>query len=224
MLFPSQPNALLLLADDGETALPPLVAPFVRREVLGAFADLDAWSAPGCESPGYAIRVTEGAAGRWAQALRTLESNARAERANQQRERDVVRAVVMKTAVDDVERERSALIVEKHAVDAEIRSLKQQIGEAKARAWSRGLYLPPAEYRELEARMRRAQDRSIAMQNTLGELRRQQKDENRQDHDGWTERFIQAARERLEPELFRELEATAHKLTETADLEAEDAR
>lgn len=116
-------------------------------------------------------------------------------------------------------RERGAVMQRKHAIDQEVREVKLRLAEARTEVATRGTYMDPSQYRDLERKQEGLKLESQALQARLGELRKAEKEANRQSHDAENERFRQAARRLLDPETYQAIAAAAEGIAE----EDEDA-
>jgi hypothetical protein len=138
---------------------------------------------------------------------------ARAERHQRQRLGEATAAALAKGSSDDIQRERGDAIRRKLEIDGEIADLKAKIKRAKSTAYTTGAYMDPVEYRGMESRLGRLGVESLALQNRLTELRAKEKERNVARHQAETRtferKFIEAAREFLDPDDFRELVAVA---------------
>jgi hypothetical protein len=206
-VFTTRPDALLIVvADDaqGELSLPPLAAPFDAPVVTAALA-----------SAGVAARLIEGVPGRWTEAIRKAASDARAERKNREKTRLALQATLYRGSGDPILRDRGELTEKKMRIDDEIRALKKQISDANAEARTRGVYMERKQFRDLQARADSLGFESQALQARLGELKREEKDRNREasrlENERFERRFIAAARELLEPEAYEQLMAAARE-------------
>lgn len=188
VVFPEWPEAILILMSDGESALslPQLSVPFDRVAIAASL-----------RTAGITPRVQEQAPGRWTTALSMARQAERAERFARQKEHEAAQAQIMTAASDDAEAERAELILEKHNVDDEIRQLKAKLGKARSTAATRGQYMAPHEYRRLEDRLAKRQERSLAIQVRLGELKKARKAANQVEHRARSELFEKAAHEVL---------------------------
>lgn len=190
-VFPEWPEALLVLLpedEDEEILLPPLSAPLNREALLEA-----------CRDHEVEARVTEGTPGRWTQSLGKMAREGRAER--RQRTQQTEAAVLLGYAASDdqVLRDRAALVGEKKTIDEELRECKARLGKAKSDAFASGRYMDPHKYRKLEQRIVTLKNESLALQERLGALREARRNGS---DDSFPQRFIDAARQMLEPEVF----------------------
>jgi len=163
--------------------------------------------------PPYKIRVGSMAyVGRMTSAIRRIEREESAERAQRHKEHEASLAVILKTSASTLEQERAALILEKHQVDDELRRTQVRLSEARATAYTSGRYMDPSHYRQQERKVVQLRERSLAIQSELGKLRIRIKTENRQQEEKREEKrggkesfyaeFHQIAYEVLPRELF----------------------
>ncbi len=191
-LFPEHPQTILIYVPDGQTLwLPTLATPFDLDAVSDA---LDAHDVP--------HDTREGDRNRWWRNVKQSENDDKSQRAQQQREAEAARHVQIHLAptATTFEKQRSEIVLMKDKVDNEIRQLKVQIGRAKANAATRGIYEPPAVYRQREQHLADLQTTSLALQRKLAELKGQQ--HRHASSRGREERFIQKAKRHLTREQF----------------------
>jgi hypothetical protein len=213
-VFRDRPDTLLIhVGQDyrGPFSLPEIQAPFVREDI--AF-DLG--------RAGIRAGVFASVPGRWTQVMSKARSDDRAARRQQQTQREATQAALFRGASDPEVRERGAAVTRKLAVDEEIRGLKKQIAEAKTAAATRGVYMPPHEFRGLEARLEEAKQESQALQTRLGELKAAEKDRNRAIRDEETRRFerrfYEAAKAILDEDTLADILAEANGEDEVDDV------
>jgi hypothetical protein len=216
-VFPERPDALLVHVPEGKPlALPVLSTPFVKGEVSSA-----------CKLAGVDVRVRESTPGRWTPALERAKNDERGEIAQRQRLREATEAKILADTGDPIFKDRAEVLRRKHLVDEEIGRLKTQIGDAKASVRARGVYMDPHAYRRLEAKLAGLKVESQALQARLGELREAEKERDRAAHDAerstFLGRFVEAAREMLDPETFAEIVAAANEAADGDDEEDADA-
>lgn len=185
MIFDERPDCILFYVPEGvELCVPPTMSPFTRTGVGEAFAK-------------RSVRITNSTIGRWSDSYTVMRKAARAERAQHDKELQAKRVVLMKGGTP-LSNKRAELIEEKAKVDANIRDLKLQIGKAKARVVRHGEYMPPMQFRQLAEQLVENQERSLAIQSLLGDLKNNAHlDEN--------ERFRSAAHRLLPPDVLKEL-------------------
>jgi hypothetical protein len=217
IVFPERPEALLVLATEANEppfTLPALAPPFSRAVVANALRGAD-----------IPVRITEEAPGRWGFAIDRAKREASAERAQREKERVAAEVAVGRNSADANARSRSDLLAEKLRVDEEIAALKKRLGSARSNAFTSGTYMPPDEYRRLEARLESLKLRSQAIQVELREVRLREKAANvaahLAEHQTWCGKFVDAARKMLDGETFK---AIVEAVGEAADEEPEDAR
>ena len=205
MVFPERPEALLVLIDEdaeGVLVLPSLPVPFSRAGVVEA-----------AREAGFLARVVEGVPGRWKASIVRAASDARAERGQRQRQQESTYAMLARGAVDPEMRERGDLLQRKQRIDETIVTLKAKVGEAKSAARTSSAYMDPTAFRALEDQVRQLGLESQALQAHLGELKRSEKDRNRElsrvENERFGRRFLAAARDMLEPDVYERLLAAA---------------
>lgn len=200
LVFADAPDCLLIEATpETRVALPTLYAPFDIASVKKACDDLD-----------IPVRVSEGAvAGRWTEAMLRLRRDAKNER--QQRAALELNATVaqLRRAADQESMTRASLIEEKVAVDERIRGYKLAIAQAKTNVYATGTFMNPASFRRIERDLEEAKVRSQQIQAELArmnEARYTAALPSRQETRArFAERFIDVAREILDPEDFRDI-------------------
>ncbi len=197
LLFQDRPDCMAVFVHDHDGPQTLVIeSPLTRERIREA-----------AQAAGVEIRISEGAyVGRLRPVFDRLAKDARAERANQERERLAARSAIMRTAEDDIERQRAALVEEKLRVDDELRTLNAEIGDAKRRAFTRGSYLPPTQFRRLEQKAVELKDRSLAIQTALGRLRELRKKKNVATHENENHVFRRVAHEMLPEETFLAIE------------------
>ena len=212
-VFPEWPEALLVLVDEdaeGVLVLPPLPVPFDRAGVLGA-----------AREAGFLARVAEGEPGRWKPVMDKAAKDARAERAQRHRQGEAAFAALARGAADPDMRERGDLIQRKQRIDETLASARAKLVAAKDTARTSATYMEPAAFRALEEEVRRLGLESQALQVRLGELRRVEKDRNREasrvENARFERRFQAAARAMLEPEVYERLLAATGSEDEGED-------
>jgi hypothetical protein len=212
-VFPEWPEALLVLVDEdaeGVLVLPPLPVPFDRAGVVEA-----------AKEAGFLARVAEGTPGRWKPVMDKAAQDLRAERGQRQRQEEATFAALARGAADPDVRERGELIDRKQHVDEALAAAKTKLGAAKNAAWTSGTRMEPAAFRALEEEVRRLGNESQALQTRLGELRRAEKDRNREasrvENERFARRFQAAARAMLDPEVYERLLAAAATEAEGED-------
>jgi hypothetical protein len=168
-LFDDFPNSILIHCPEGEElAVPLLRAPFDKGEVRAAFFEI-----------GVDVRVKqEPTAGRWSKATISRLREERAERNQRQKLVEIQMAAENIAIGDDLEKERGALILEKHDVDETLILLKEKLGNVRVAGATRGKYIDPKEYRKLETKVEKAKLRSQEIQLRLGQIKRLIKDRN----------------------------------------------
>lgn len=188
VLVPDQPTALVVHVDagavvdlgaDGTTA--PLHAPFDLEAVAVALA-------------GVARVSASCASGPVARALAEVHAGQRRARRQQTEEQAALRATVMRGASSADVRTHAEAMTRKLAVDAELRTLRDKLGAAKALAYRAGVYMPRDEYQALSRQAEALAQESQALQVRMGELRRARKRS--------PDAFREAARRVLAPEVY----------------------
>jgi hypothetical protein len=138
---------------------------------------------------------------------------ARAEAGQRQRQQEATFAALARGAADPDVRERGEFLQRKQQVDEALASARTRLSAAKAAAWTSGTRMDPAAFRALEEEVRRLGLESQALQTRLGELRRAEKERNREasraENERFARRFQAAARAVLEPEVYEQLLAVA---------------
>ena len=102
--------------------------------------------------------------------------------------------------------DHAELIETKLRVDALLRDAKQNLQQARATVASTGKFLPPNEYQEMLSRVNRLSGASQRLQIEIG---RRGKAVKEQKHSRLEQKFIDACRRELAPELFARLWAQA---------------
>lgn len=197
MVFPTRPDVILIYVPEGEELwLPRMRSPFQRFDVAAKLGAVD-----------IPARVSESVPGRFTTAVEKAINDERAERAQRQRENEAVRmaGVIADPQAKDFEKERAKLLIEKQEVDESVRKLKAEIGSVKAAAATRGEYLTPAKFRQLNERLSTAQARSLAIQARLSAIRKERREGNVLRQEGRDRRFIEHAKRRLPTETFQAL-------------------
>lgn len=191
--FTSDPKFILVYAPgDGPVRLPVLTSPFTKAEVQQAFAGVQ-----------EVARIQEDVVGRQLRPIVAQQrKDAQSERGQQTRLMQTLAAVIDQGHPSPTRQERSELVLRKQAVDDELRALKFQIGEARARAFERGDYLPSETYRSLERRHQEAQAESQVLQARLTQLKAEEKRANEKVREEREHVFIDVAREVLDKETY----------------------
>lgn len=214
LTFPSYPNAILVQLPEGSTAtlpLPPLTAPFTRTGIITSF-----------RAAGLPVAVSDSVPGRWSQALMQARSAEKAERTNRQKQREINEAMILRGASEPEQRERSRVMLAKHAVDEEIVQLKAKIREAKVTRFERGIYLAPGEFHRLENRLDQKQLESQSLLYELVRLRDAERQKDREvERGGFLARFFDAAKSSLPAEAMAKLTAMADEGDDELDDEDE---
>lgn len=198
-IFPEEfDDHLLVMVPRGQKlVLPELESPFNSERAAQIFGPLQ-------------VRVTRlSSIGRWKQPLIEQRSALRSAAHQEQREKEAVAAVLAQGSSLLEVRTYGEAIQRKHQVDERIRSLKMRIANAKSHAYTRGSYMDPSQFRKLEAELENMKVQSQALQNKLGELRRQEKNQRIADSKQW---FRQAAKKILSPEMFKSICEEAERL------------
>lgn len=197
MVFPTRPDVILIYVPEGEELwLPRMRSPFARYDVANKLGEVD-----------MPARVSESVPGRFTEAIEKAISAERAERAQRQREEEAVRiaGVIADPDATDFDKERAKLLVEKQEVDEGVRKLKAHISSVKAAAATKGEYLPPAKFRQLNDKLASAQARSIAIQARLSAIRKERHDGNVARQESRDRRFVEHAKQILPKETMRAL-------------------
>jgi hypothetical protein len=197
MVFPSRPDVLLIYVPEGEELwLPRMRSPFARHDVAMKLGEVD-----------IPARVSESVPGRFTHAVEQAINAARSERNQRQREEEAARiaTVIANPDATDLDKERAQLLAEKQEVDDRIRKFKADVGSAKAAAVTKGEYLPPAKFRQLNDRLAQDQARSLAIQRRLSEIKKERKAENITQHADRDRRFIELVKQVLPREQLQDL-------------------
>lgn len=197
MVFPDRPDVLLIYVPEGqELWLPRLRTPFDRHAVAMVLGDVD-----------IEARVSESVPGRYKGALTQALSDHHAEDSSRRREEEAARLARVKTSKDATtyEQKRAELLEAKAKTDAEARSLKEEVGRAKARAFTAGNYMPMNQFHDKTARIAQLQDKSLAIQHQLGQLRRAEAAFNGERSRRREEIFIDLARKHLPKDEYKAL-------------------
>lgn len=206
MVFGDRPDCLLVTAPDGPLVLPTLLVPFTKYDVAKTLGDAH-----------IKARVSDGTPGRWTASLNQLRKADRAERGQQQRQREATEAVLLRGSNVADMRTRSEAIAAKHDVDDRIRLLKAQVAEAKTKAATRGEFMNPTQFRGLESRLSDLKDESQALQTLLGRIRDKERADNVVLHNQENDAFRKAAHKILPPETLAAIESAALDLIDGAD-------
>ena len=161
-LFFNWPGAVLFCAEEGEQSIvvpSELALPLSKESVANAIA-----------KTGVEPRVMQTASGGWTAALTAAKNAEKSERAQKQKLREATESAVLRGSVSTLVRSHAEATVKKHEIDESIRVLKEQIGEAKKRAFTRGVYEDPRTFRGRESRLAALQLESQALQVRMGEL------------------------------------------------------
>lgn len=207
LTFTDRPECLLIVAtSDGAITLPRLRAPFVKHEVTRSLSEA-----------GIRSRVSETQAGRWSRAAVKAHAAEKAERFQQNKQREATEATLLRGAESVAARDRAEAIASKHAVDETIRNLKAKIGEAKSKRATTGQHMDPHAFRRLERDLALAQTESLALQTRLGELKKAEKAENirlaNEQQSTFRGAFFAAAKRTLDRAVFLDLLAQAEAET-----------
>lgn len=164
MVFPDRPDVLLIYVPEGqELWLPRLKTPFDRHAVAMALGDAE-----------IEARVRESVPGRYKIALTQALNEHKSEDAQRSREEEAARTHRVRTSKEATtyDLKRRELIAAKDKIDAELRTLKEEVGRAKANAATTGTFLPVKTFRDKMARITDLQSKSLAIQYQLGQLRK----------------------------------------------------
>lgn len=163
MVFHDRPDCMAVFVHDYDGPQTLVIEhPLTRERVREA-----------ARTAGVEVRISEATyVGRLRPVFDRMLMEQRGERHQQQREREAAKVVGMRMSGDSFQVARAQLLKEKTDVDDELRRLKTELGNAKSRAFERGVYLPPAEFRKKENRVEALKERSLAIQFELGQLRR----------------------------------------------------
>ncbi len=120
-------------------------------------------------------------------------------------------AAIMATSNNALVRSRAEAITARTKIDEELRGLKLQLADAKAKVAIEGVYADRAWYLKTEERIVVLKGESLAMQSTIGRLRDEEREQNRSKHESRDEHFRKAAYEILTKEQFGAIEAAAEE-------------
>lgn len=205
--FPTLPGAVLFFIPEGlKLDVQGLGGTFDREDLARACGD---------------VQISEELPGRWTTPILRARSAAKAERNQRHKEQEATEAAVLRGSVDPNERDRAKLVLQKQEADARCRDLKNQITRAKTEAATRGVYMPPRQFRALELELESAKQRCQAIQAMLGQLREAQKAQNMLNHATFERAFLEAAREILHEEDLEDLNARAREILDGMEAEAE---
>lgn len=198
VLFDSDPCAMLLFSEDASVALPALTPPFTKKSIADAIAEVHG------SADNFQISVMP-TAGRYTAGIARMRNASKAERASRQLLTEIGTHKMMLGATGDIEKERSRLMLEKHEVDDLVRGFKAQIHDAKAARALRGEYMNAAQFRLLETELAAHQKRSLAIQNSLSELKRRRVAADKDDEPNRHRRFVELAREYMSRDEYMEI-------------------
>jgi hypothetical protein len=198
-VFPERPESLLLLVEEGEydpIELPVLRSPFTKESVTEAFREA---SIP--------VRVIENATmGRWKRALQQAAKDAKAERgARQHLEESAKLHKMAEGTFGDLDKERANLVFQKAEVDETIKCIDLKLTNARRKAFEKGIYMKPSQFRELESSLIEAKSLSQALQFRLGELRKQKQAHRDRSKITFENIFFRAVKDLLGPEEYSEV-------------------
>lgn len=197
MVFPDRPDCLLLYVPEGmKVALPEIASPFDKAGASEALT-----------KAGLRFRITESVPGRWTTSVVMMKSAEKAERAQVQKLREAS-MIALERGGTDLAKNRAEAIAKKHEVDERIREVKNWIGRAKSNLKA-GRGYEEHRYRRKERELRDLQGESLALQNRLTELRKQEKEENAAAQEEENERFRRTAYRILPREVFERIEHAA---------------
>jgi hypothetical protein len=180
MVFVESPDALLIVVPEGETMqVPECVPPFTRDGVASAF-----------RAAGIDARVSDGRTSHWRSAIGQARANERAERGGTERRREAVASARLRSSPSATVRDHAAAMAMKHAVDDELRALKNR-GEQST---------PRAVFLKAE---------SQALQVKLGQLRRVEHRSAQRQH---VDALHQAMQETLTVEQLEDVRARAREI------------
>lgn len=212
LVFRELPRALLLHFPEGASsiALPEIALPVCEMSVRAAF-----------RSAGIEVRVSESVPGRWVTALQQVRHAERAERRQRANLEKATEAALMRQSPSMLVQERGEALRRKHEVEEELRALKVQIGEAKSRAHTRGVFMEPAKFRKMERKLEELKQESQALQVRMTELRKQEKAENiersKGEQSARVANFVEAARRVLDRETYQDIWDEVDAMIEDAE-------
>ena len=214
-VFPDRPDCILFLVTEGEPlSLPVLETPFERIAVAKALG-----------LAGIKSNVFETVPGRWTSAMTKAKRDESSTAGQEQKQETAFRAALLRGSPNLHVQKHAEALQRKHETDERIRALKVEIGNAKSAAATRGVYMPPQQYRRKEAKLEELKQESQALQTLLGELRQKERDENRKLHEGNEEKqkklLWQACSEVLSPEQLNAVKERQQQLREENEEEAQ---
>ena len=211
MIFNDRPDTLLLIAPEGATeiVLSPIPLPVTKGGVAEALS-----------LAGIDARVSESVPGRWTTAITQARNAGRAERGQQQRQREATEAAFLRGSAASGVRDRAEAIAMKLVVDEKIRVLKAEIGHIKSVAFTQGVFIPSSEFRAKERLLDQLKGDGQALQTKLGGLKTQEKKKN-QALDG--ESLRRAVRELVSDEQWGLILDRKKEIEEVLFAEAEEA-
>lgn len=220
LVFRELPRALLLHFPEGAESvkLPEISLPICETGVRAAF-----------RRAGIEVRVSESVPGRWVTALQQARNAERAERTQLANLAKATSAALMRQSPSLLVQQRGEAMRRKEVVDEEVRRLKVQIGEAKSRAFTRGVYMDPVKFRAMEQKLEELKQESQALQVRMTELRKREKAENversRREQEARTATFVEAAKRVLDADTYREIWDEVEAMTaEAEDCDSEVAQ
>lgn len=204
-IFPDDPNLLLVYVPDGMTAvLPPIDAPFAMEAARASIKETD-----------VPFRVSEGVIGRHLrEVVRARKNDARAERRNVQLLSEAISAAMGSGSISSVARERSEVLKQKIAVEEELRRAKAYLGDVRADAATRGVYLSRDAYALAEKNVNELKGRAMVLATRLSELKKREKEENIAKSQAKEEHFKQAAGRILDRETYLSIWREAERIAE----------
>lgn len=188
--FSSDPDFLLVWApQEGTVRLPEMSAPFTIMNVKAAF-----------RQAGIEVVVTESVVGReLREVVRLRRQQARDATRQQQQLRQSYESAVLRGATSVAVGQHAECLAKKLEVDEELRQTRQHYQAVCAAKNVDGVRMDRHAFLRLQQRLEQLKQESQALQYRMGELRRQQKEENKQASDN---DFRQAARRILSAEQF----------------------
>jgi hypothetical protein len=199
-VFADWPNALLILVGEDESSarLPELAPPFSKSSVAVAMA-----------AARIRASVYEGVTGRWTAALHQARQAERAQRGQEQSQREAANAAFMRNSSSAGVSGHAEATIKKLEVDAGIRVLNEELSAARSTAFTTGVYMQRDVFREKDARLKELKQESQLLQVRMGELRRAERRENAKSSRSEAEAFKRAATRVLDRETYMKIDSIA---------------
>lgn len=209
LTFADRPDALVVVSPDARpVSLPELTPPFDRGSVATAL------SAAGIKD----VRVIEvPTAGRWTSSIMRAHKDAKAERGSKVREAALDQHRLMLSSVDDVERHRAELVLEKSAVDDRLRQRKIELSAIKTNAAVNGKFIKRENYLAILQEIEDLRLRSQRIQGSIREVNKLRAERRAVSHERWVDAFKQLVAEALGKDEFEALCDAATEMTHGSD-------